>query len=403
MSNQRPRIAAIATAYFPGSHGQHIVDRLLEGYGWHGRHHRPPMDVVSLYVDQRAENDVSDERFQRFPHLRRCDTIAEALTGGGDTLDVDGVVLIAEHGDYPRDEYNRRHYPRYEFFQQIVEVFKASGRCVPVFNDKHLSWNWDHALEMYQTAREMDFALMAGSSLPVVPRAPAIDMPTGAQVEEAMCVSYGEIDAYDFHALETLQCMVERRAGGETGVRWLEAKRGPAVWEAMESGAFSRELLESCLARCDELHLAADEGGTVFPTIEQVRRATTDPIMYRYEHHDGLRCTMLLFNGFVGGWTFAARLRDQREPLSTRFHLRMPTFNHRKRGNTLATFFSPLTYHIEQLILTGRSPYPIERTLLTTGLTAAGVQCLGDGQQRLDTPHLNITYPAPTESHYERA
>ena len=48
----RPKLAAVVTTYFKYSHAQHIVDRFLDGYGWNGTHHHPPMDLVSLYVDQ---------------------------------------------------------------------------------------------------------------------------------------------------------------------------------------------------------------------------------------------------------------------------------------------------------------------------------------------------------------
>ncbi len=150
-------------------------------------------------------------------------TIAEALTLGGSKLAVDGVLLIGEHGKYPRNERRQTLYPRYEFFQEIVKVFRSSGRSVPVFSDKHLSWKWEWAKEMYDTARSMGFAFMAGSSLPVTWRTPSIEMPAGSVIREAMCVCYGGVDSYDIHALEAIQCMVERRKGGEAGVKWLEA------------------------------------------------------------------------------------------------------------------------------------------------------------------------------------
>jgi hypothetical protein len=44
----------------------------------------------------------------------------------------------------------------------------------------------------------------------------------------------------------------------------------------------------------------------------------------------------------------------------------------------------------------------VERTLLTTGLTAAGVESLYQGQTRIDTPHLAISYPAPETSTFWR-
>src|SRR5688572_32089229 len=97
----RPRIACIATIVHTYSHAQHFIDRFLEGYGWNGRHHRPAMDLVSLYVHQVKENDLSRERAARFPGMALYPTVADALTLGGSRLAVDGVLLIAEHGEYP--------------------------------------------------------------------------------------------------------------------------------------------------------------------------------------------------------------------------------------------------------------------------------------------------------------
>ena len=197
------------------------------------------MDLVSLYIDQIGSNDVSSTRLREFPAMKLYPTIAEALTLGGSTLAVDGVLLIGEHGRYPRNEKGQTLYPRYEFFQQIVKVFTGSGRSGAGlqrqevdWGGKHLSWNWEWAKEMYDTSRRMGFPLMAGSSLPVTWRTPSIEMPLGARVREAVCVCYGGVDSYDFHGLETLQCMVERRQGGETGVKWVQAYRGEAFWSA---------------------------------------------------------------------------------------------------------------------------------------------------------------------------
>ena len=185
------------------------------------------MDLVSVYVDQIPQNTLIHDRLRRFPSLKKYSTIVEALTLGGNRLAVDGVILIGEHGNYSKNEKGQTLYPRYEFFQEIVNVFRDSNRSVPVFNDKHLSWRWDWAKEMVDTAKEMNFAFMAGSSVPVTPRLPSIDMPLGAEIEEAICLAVGGIDGYDIHALEGLQCMVERRRGGGAGVAAIHAIRRP--------------------------------------------------------------------------------------------------------------------------------------------------------------------------------
>ena len=182
----RPKLAAVITVYRKYSHAQHIVDRLLDGYGWNGSYHHPPMDLVALYVDQVGADDLSRERAARFPAMKIYPTVADALTQGTGKLTVDGVVLVGEHGNYQRNEKGQTEYPRYQFFQQIVEVFRSSNRTVPLFSDKHLSWNWDWAKEMYETSRTMRFPFMAGSSLPVTWRLPAVEMPLGSPIREAL-------------------------------------------------------------------------------------------------------------------------------------------------------------------------------------------------------------------------
>jgi hypothetical protein len=393
----RPKIAAVVTTYFKYSHAQHIVDRFLDGYGWNGTHHYPPMDLVSLYVDQVGTTDLSRERAARHPSMKLCPTIAEALTLGGSKLAVDGVVLVGEHGRYPRNEKGQTQYPRYQFFKQIVEVFRSSGRSVPLFSDKHLSWNWDWAREMYDTSREMRFPFMAGSSLPVTWRTPSVEMPLGARISEALCVCYGGVDSYDFHGLETIQCMVERRRGGETGVKWLQAYRGDKFWEAMREGVWPRALMESALCRSHTLTPARPGFTDIFPTPEDMRRLVRDPVAYRYEHADGVKGTMLLMGGLVRDFNFAAYVNGSKEPWSTQMYLPMPDGR-----TTLANFFSPLVNGMEQMFLTGKPTYPVERTLLTTGLTASGVESLYRGQTRVETPQLAIRYQPTKESTFWR-
>ena len=396
--NKRPKIAAICTVYFKFSHSQHIVDRFLEGYGWNGDHHKPPMDLVSLWVDQVGKSDVSRERLARHPSTKPASSIADALTLGTGKLAVDGVLLIGEHGRYPRNEKRQTQYPRYEFWREIVKVFEASGKAVPVFNDKHLSWKWEWAKEMYDDAKRLNCALMAGSSLPVTWRTPTLEMPVNSKITEAMCVGYGGVDSYDFHALETLQCMVERRRGGESGVKWVEAYRGERFWKAHQEGVWPHDLFNAALCRSHTLKPSREGFNNDFPTLESMQRLVRFPVAYRYEHNDGLKSTMILLSGLVEDFNFAARVEGQKKPFSVQMYLPMPPAR-----TSLANFFSPLTNNIETLFLTGKSPYPIERTLLTTGLTAAGVESLFQKEVRYDTPHLSaIKYGPVKESTFWR-
>jgi hypothetical protein len=398
-SGPRLKIAAVVTVYRKGSHAEHIVDRFLEGYGWNNQFYRPEVDVVSLYVDQTPENDLSRERAARHPEMKIYPTIAEALTRGGDRLAVDAVILDGEHGNYKRNERGQTLYPRYEFFKQIVEVYKKSGKTAPVFNDKHLSWSWDWAKEMYDTARQMGFGLMAGSLIPVTWRTPALDLPLGAEVEEAMCVCGGSVDSYDFHGLEAIQCMLERRKGGETGVVALHAIRGENVWKALQAGSWAAGgwdpvLFEACLSRSHTLTPARRGFNDILPRNEYLPRLVKAPFAYRYEYADGTKATMLSLRGLVQDFNFAARLKGKSEPLSTQMYY--PVL-------TVANCFNPQCHHMETFFRTGKSPYPVERTLLTTALTAAGVESLFQGEKRLETPHLAIRYQPTKESTYWRS
>lgn len=387
----KKKLAVVTNIWTDRSHAWHMAERFLHGYPVEGKWHKPPIELVSAYVDQIPDNDLSAGRakesgFKVYP------TVAEALRCGTDKLAVDAVLIIGEHGKYPRNEFNQIQYPRYEHFKKVVAVFEKDGCTTPVFNDKHLSWNWDWAKEMADTSKKMKFPFLAGSSLPVTWRMPDLDMPHGAEVEEVMCVAFGGQDVYDFHALETIQCMAERRKGGETGVVAVQGLKGESVWKAMAAKDWSPELFEACLSRSQTLEQPPATSHR-YPTLAQMQGWVKEPLAYRVEYADGLKSTMLLLNGLVKDFTFAARLKGQRDPLSVLFHL-PPVPN--------VTYSASLMSKAEEMFVTGKAPYPIERTLLTSGLTAAGLKSLATGEKRLETPHLAVKYAVAKESLYAR-
>ncbi len=392
-TSDRLRMAVLTTEWRYRSHAWHMAERFLAGYPLRGRWHEPRFQVVSAYVDQFPEGDLSRGRAAEFG-FQIYDSVAKALRCGTDRLAVDGVLLIGEHGTYEQTEFGQTKYPRYELFRQATDVFRADGHSVPIFNDKHLSWKWDWAKEMYDLSKELNFAFDAGSSLPETWRMPAVDMPLDAQAEELMCVAIGSMDSYDFHALEVIQCMAERRKGGETGVAAIEGLKGEAVWKAMDGGSWERggwnpRLFEACLSRSQTLAQAPTNSHR-WPTRQQMQEWVKEPVMYRIEYRDGLRATMLLMNGLVGDFTFAAALRNQPEPLSTLFYL---------PPNPNVEYSAELMARAEETLATGKTRVPVERTLLTTGLVEAGVRSTALGR-RLETPHLQIRYSAPAESQF---
>ena len=187
---RRPRIAALCTTYFLRSHADDFITRFLEGYWINDRYFSPPCDIVSLYMDQvdRADIGYRLSTAYGFPVVK---SISSALTLGTGKLAVDGVLLIAEHGNYPFNDKQQQLYPRFEFHQQVVDVFRKSGRAVPVYSDKHLSYDWAKAKQIYDWSEELHYPLMAGSSISVTFRRPELDYPLGVEFDDALMVGGG--------------------------------------------------------------------------------------------------------------------------------------------------------------------------------------------------------------------
>lgn len=267
---EKPRLCIICTVWYYLTHAQHEGDRFNHGWPMNGSWHHPEVELVSVYCDQKdkkevhphyqhlpddevPKGDLSAEREQEWG-LTVYDSIAEALRCGGEKLAVDCVLIIGEHGKYPVDDYQMTHWPRYEFFTAVTNVFNEDGRSVPVFNDKHLSWSWELAKEMVATSKQLDFPFMAGSGLSVTWRMPSWDLPFGAEVAESLIMGGGWLDGGSFHMIEFTQALLERRAGGETGVLWVDACKGEAAIAALASGSFDAggvdpALFEACLCR----------------------------------------------------------------------------------------------------------------------------------------------------------
>ncbi len=270
------RIAAIVTEYRPNSHADVIVGKYLEGYRQDGRPPQPRSRIVSLYTAQVPPNDLSRERAQKYG-VPIYPAIPEALTLGTGRLAVDGVLLIGEHGDYPTNEKGQKLYPRYELFMEITDVFRKTGRAVPVFNDKHLSYSWGKARRMVEISRQLNFPMLAGSSVPVAYRKPQVETPSGARIRHAVAIGYSGLEVYGFHMLESLQCMVERRSKGETGVAAVRCLENDAVWKYLGQTPWAQKLFDQAMAR--------SETRKPGPLREQVKA----PAAFLIDYRDGLK------------------------------------------------------------------------------------------------------------------
>ena len=368
MENQK-KIAAIITTYFTNSHADVIATKYMKGFPTDDGFREPRVELVSIFLDQIDERDIGvalaqEHKVPIFPSIRK------ALTLGESELAVDGVLLIGEHGDYPHNELEQHMYPRRYMFEQICGVFASSGRSVPVFCDKHLSYNWDDALWMYERAKTLDVPFMAGSSLPVCWRQPYLEYELNAPLDAAVGIGYGGVESYGFHALETLQCMIERRHGGESGVTSVQCIEGETVWKVTEKHEWILTLAE---AACEHIKNRPDKS---------IREGCPNPTLYLMEHSDGFQSAVLMLNGYVTDFAYAGRIGDNID--ATEFYL---------QNGTPHAHFSYLSLNIEEMFLTGIPQYPVERTLLTTGILDAVMHSRSLDGVKFATPHLaGLTY-----------
>lgn len=368
--SKRLPVAAVVTEYRTNTHADVIVGKVLEGFGQDGGA-GPALRLASLYTDQVPKGDLSRD-LARKHGFRVARTIEEAVTLGGDSVAVAGVLCIGEHGNYPYTKDTRQHmYPRRRFFDEVVAAFRKHRRVVPVFNDKHLAYAWRDAKHMADTARALKVPFLAGSSLPVAWRVPALSLPEGCVLTGALALGYGGLESYGFHALEGLQCMVERRKGGETGVESVQAVTGDGIAAALKERRWSRDLLDAAVA-------VTPPPGKARPK-EMSKAATFFLLKYR----DGLEAAVAMGTGFAHEFAFAGQVRGEKRPRATWFRLQEDRpFGH----------FAHLLKAIEHTVHTGRPAYPVERTLLTTGVLDAIMRSAAEGHRLVKTPELAVRY-----------
>lgn len=393
---KRPRIACLISFWgATRSHADWIVTKLIDGYWWQGAHTPSRVDVASVYIHQRETSGLGQKVCQA-KGIPIFDTVAEAVTLGGKTLAVDGVVIVGEHGEYPTNLKGQWLLPRWWIYEKVMRVFEQSGRSVPVFNDKHLSYSWDEAKWMFDKSRELKFALTGGSSIPVYFRQPEIELDVDTPIEASVVVGGAADEGALFHCVDVLQAFVERRKGGETGVRSVQSIRGPETWQWAERNRWAPALLESVRTR-----LRLEPGH-----FQQIKAPNVCVVEYR----DGTHAAVFSARGV--GWTYAGQIAGQSEPTIVSMLGWPGPFDQYHASNAQP-------HWIVETMVTGKEPFEAERLLLSTGIVAANMDSNWENGQysavgrRLETRFLDMTYrstrgpqfnagPRPPEQPYLR-
>jgi hypothetical protein len=408
----KPRIAVLASYWGETrSHADWIVNKLIDGYWWDGAYKESRVEVASMYLHQHDTSQLAQKvaKAKGIPVYR---TVAEALRLGGQNLAVDGVVIVAEHGSYPNDLKGHWLLPRWLLYSQTVRVFEQSQRSVPVFNDKHLSYNWDESKWMYDKSRELGFPLTGGSSIPVYYRKPEIEVPIDAPIKNSIVMAGTGDEGAIFHAIDVLQCFVERRRGGESGVKSIQSIRGPELGKWVDSNPWVDKLMAAITANIPAPAAAAGgrggnagqpaavpggrggnagqqpgaaQGGRGGNAAQPPGRSGNACII---EYNDGTKAAVLPGRG---GWSWAGEIEGKSEPTVVSMLGWPGPFDQYHASNAQP-------HWITEMMVTKKEPFNAERLLLSSGITNWYMESNWENGKYspvgrvIQTPFLNIKY-----------
>ena len=381
----RPRIACLVSYWgATRSHADWIITKLLDGYWWQGAHMPSRVDVVSVYIHQ-FETSILGQKICKAKSIPIFKTVGEALTLGGKELAVDGVVIVAEHGEYPTNIKGQWLLPRWWIYEKVIRVFEQSKRAVPIFNDKHLSYSWDEAKWMFDKSRELNFPLTGGSSIPTYFRKPEVELAIDTPIKTSVMVGGAADEGALFHCVDVLQSFVEHRKGGETGVRWVQCIRGPETWKWTERNPWAGKLLESVQKKFD-----LKPGH--FQQIEK-------PNVCLVEYNDGTKAAV--YSGQDVGWTYAGEIEGRKDPAIVSMLGWPGPFSQYHASNSQP-------HWITEMMVTKKEPFNAERLLLSTGIVAYNMESNWENGRynaigrRIETPFMNMNYHSTRGAQFSR-
>jgi hypothetical protein len=372
------KIAFLLDEFTAPSPAQQLLDRFLIGYPRDGEFHKIDGAQISAYLAVSVEANFG-ERPKEFD-LVIAPTVEEAVAGA------DAVVIVSRRPGAQANE---------AFLKIALERAPEGAAC---FVHGALANSLASARKLAATASAHRIALLAGTPLSVTWRLPPVELPAGTPLTEALFVVQlspqaiqatppsppATLSGAELHALDGLLPVIERRRGGESGIRSVRFLEGKELWRAGQKGLWSWPLLAAALSRSH-----TPQGDPVVDGRTQdlvglglVPKLARNPRGWMLENRDGLRSAILVLDGVVADFNFAVRAQDGQIVSAQLFRAPPPSEHH----------FSRLAAVTEDFFRTGKSPWPIERNFLIAGLLETFAKPSSLSGQRVETPELGIAY-----------
>lgn len=369
MAARRKKVCVLITEYWDISHADVIVTKILEGFSINGISYTSSLEIVAMYVDQFPANDIS--RGLAAKHgVPLFDTVEEALLGGGHDFRVDGILIIGEHGDYPKNRYGQILYPRKLLFDKCLRMMLEYDRIVPLFTDKGYAIETDDIIAMYEQVKKHNIPFMSSSSIPFAfPRSDSPPVPGGAPLHRMFGFIFGDLERYAYHTLEMMQAYAERRAGGESGIASVAAYEGDEALTRLFSSRWHA--------------LYRSLGGFINLTdLDRFPHTLDRPVFVEVNYADGLQSSLLYADKEVNKFVSCCQINENAPLYCTEFCCQW------QKPYVHAAVF---VLEIERFIHTGRPVFPVERSLLTTGAADAIMKSL-HMKRTIETPYLQVVY-----------
>jgi hypothetical protein len=342
---------------------------MMEGCSINGVRYQSTLEIASMYVDQFPDRDIS--RALAAKHgIPMYGTIEETLKCGGREFRLDGIIIIGEHGEYKTNEYGQILYPRRSFFEQCLDVMLEANRIVPVFSDKGFAIVREDIEWVYGQVKAHRIPFMSSSSIPFAFQHPhPLTIPSGAPLHRMFGFIFGDLERYSYHTIEMLQSVAERRAYGESGVRSVAAYEGEEAVSRLVSDSWNP--IYRSLA-----------GYSNVTDVEAFPYTLTRPVFVEIQYEDGLQGGMLFADKEINQFVSAYQIDENEPPVCTQFYCQW------QKPYVHSAIF---VLEIERFIHSARPSFPVERSLITTGVTDAIMKSVHDGKT-VETPHLLVRY-----------